>query len=251
MRYKCVVQYDGSLFLGFQVQTKGRTVQKEIEQVLQQTFLETITIHPAGRTDGGVHALGQVFHFDTKADLKEWNMKKALNTLLPKDIYISSVEKVSDEFHARYGVRGKEYHYTLDLGEYNPLFRHYRYYPPFKNIQLEPMIEASKHYIGTHDFRSFTKNKALEDTVRTIYSWDVHVEGTVVTMKIIGNGFMHHMIRILVAMLVECGRGKCSQEDIKWILAQKNRVYAPKIAPSAGLVLVRVFYDLTDLTMKS
>ncbi|HKM30447.1 MAG TPA: tRNA pseudouridine(38-40) synthase TruA [Bacilli bacterium] len=242
MRYKCVVSYDGSNYHGFQVQGKLRTVQKEIEDVLAIITKKPVIIHSSGRTDTGVHALGQVFHFDCDLDIGNWNMKTAINSRIAKDIYIKSVEKVTDDFHSRINAIKKEYHYMIDFNEFDPLLRNYRYFCRYRNIDRSLMEEAAKLYIGEHDFRSYTKNKKNENTVREIFSIEFIWNIDVLKIKIIGSGFLHNMIRILVAMWLETARGKYSLEDLKAITAQKNRVFAPKIAPAEGLYLYKVYY---------
>ena len=121
MRYKCICSYDGTCFHGFQAQTNLRTVQEEIENVLKIICKKDTTIYPSGRTDAGVHAYGQVFHFDTEIDMGNWNMKNAINSRLPRDIYIKDVEKVDEEFHARFSAKSKEYHYKIALKSCSPI----------------------------------------------------------------------------------------------------------------------------------
>lgn len=242
MRYKCVVTYDGTCFHGFQTQNNLRTVQEEIEHVLLIINKKKTIIYPSGRTDSGVHAIGQVFHFDTDIVMKEENMRNAINSRLPKDIYIKKVEIVSGDFHARFSVLKKEYHYYIDFGEFDPLKRNYRYYFPYKKIDRNLLYQASQIFVGEHDFKSFTKNKDLTDTTRIIYSIDFVWENDLLCIKIVGNGFMHNMVRILVAMWLECARGKYSLSDLKTILEEKNRVFAPKTAPASGLYLYKVYY---------
>lgn len=242
IRYKCIVSYDGTMFHGFQVQTNLRTVQEEIENVLRIICKKKITIYPSGRTDTGVHAYGQVFHFDTEIDMPERNMQNAINSRLPRDIYIRNVEKVNQDFHARFSSKQKEYHYLIGLDEYNPLRKNYVFYSPYKNFDIDKMIEASKIFIGEHDFKSFTKNHKIENTIRTIYSIEFVKTEDTLTIKFIGNGFLHNMVRILVAMLFEVALNKISTKELKTILERKNRVYAPKIAPANGLYLYEVKY---------
>lgn len=242
MRYKCICSYDGTNFHGFQTQTNLRTVQEEIENVLKIICKKEVTIYPSGRTDTGVHAYGQVFHFDTEIEMGNWNMKNAINSRLPRDIYIKDVEKVSEEFHARFSAKSKEYHYKIALDEFDPLKKNYLYYPSYKNFDIDKMIEASLIFIGEHDFKSFTKNHKIENTVRTIYSIDFVKEENVLVIKFKGNGFLHNMVRILVAMLFMVGIGKLSKSDLESILAQKNRQLAPKTAPANGLYLYKVNY---------
>ena len=242
MRYKCIVSYDGSNYHGFQVQGKLRTVQKEIEDVLFIITKKPVTIHSSGRTDTGVHAFGQVIHFDCDLDIGNWNMKTAINSRIAKDIYIKSVEKVADDFHSRINAIKKEYHYVIDFNEFDPLLRNYRYFCRYRNIDRTLMEEAAKLYLGQHDFRSYTKNKKNENTVREIFSIEFNWDLDVLKIKIVGSGFLHNMIRILVAMWLETARGKYSLDDLKAITEQKNRVFAPKIVPAEGLYLYKVYY---------
>ena len=243
MRYKCTVCYDGSQFHGFQTQSDLRTVQIEIEAALEIIHKRKVNIFACSRTDAGVHAYGQIFHFDSEIKMPEWNMQNAINSRLPNDIYIKKVEIVSEDFHARYQVSKKEYHYLIDVGEYDPLKRNYRYYPKYHKTNIEAMEAASKVFIGVHDFKSYTKNHEIKNTVREIYDIEFIREGSLVTIKFIGNGFLHNMIRIIVAMLLEVGWGNLSKDDLEYILKQKNRKLAPKLAPANGLYLYKIYYN--------
>lgn len=242
MRYKCIVMYDGTNFHGFQIQEELRTVQLEIENVLKIITKVPTKIYPAGRTDTGVHAYNQVFHFDTDVVMKEYQMKNAINSRLPRDIYIKKVEIVDENFHARYNAKIKEYHYIIDLGEYNPLLTNYRYYYKHK-LDIDKMIDASKIFIGTHDFKAFTKNHKIDNTIRTIYSIDFEIIDKEIIIKFKGNGFLHNMVRIIVAMLIEVGNDRKTKEDLENILASKNRLLAPKTAPANALYLVNIEYE--------
>ncbi len=243
MRYKCTVQYDGTLFHGFQTQPNLRTVQEEIEKVLYIITKDNIKIQAAGRTDTGVHSLGQVFHFDSSITMGEWNMQNALNSRLPKDIYISKVEHVDKTFHARYSAKKKEYHYIIDIGEYNPLYHNYRYYVKHQ-LDINKMIDASLCFIGEHDFKAFTKNHNLINTTRIIDNIIFIQNDNIIIIKFIGNGFLHNMIRIIVAMLIEVGRGRKTKEELIEILEGKDRTRAPKTAPPNGLYLINICYNI-------
>ena len=255
MRYKCIVSYDGTLFHGFQTQDLSenenaienpRTVQEEIEKVLAIITKNKVNITYASRTDAKVHAIGQVFHFDTTIDIDPESMKRAINSYLPSDIHVKSCEKVSDNFNARTDVIKKEYHYYINLGEYNPIIRNYVFTPEKVNIKkfdLNLMKDASKVLIGKHDFRSFTKAHNLANYEREIYSINFEQKKDILVIKFEGNGFLHNMVRILAAMLFECGLSNYSKKQLKMILEQKNRQFAPKILPSSGLYLFKVYYD--------
>mgnify|MGYP003289524224 CR=1 FL=1 len=242
MRFKCIVGYDGTNYCGFQVQKNGNTIEAEIEKALKKITNEDITIYASGRTDSGVHAIGQVFHFDSDLNISAKSFKRAMNSFLPSDIHIVDVIEASDSFHARFSAKKKEYHYLINLGEYNPIKRGYVYQYPYSKIDRKLLVDASKLFIGEIDFRSFTKNQELEDTIRTIYSIDFIWNNDEVTIKIVGSGFMHNMVRIMVAMWLEVARGKYTLEELKDILDKKDRTLAPKTAPSCGLYLYKVYY---------
>lgn len=241
MRYKAIVMYDGTMFHGFQYQNDLRTVQEEIEKVLKIVTKKDTKIYPAGRTDTGVHALGQVFHFDYDVKMEEWQIKNALNSRLPKDIYIKNIDIVNDDFHARYQALKKTYQYVINLNEFNPLNKNYCYYYKYK-LDIEKMIKASKLFVGEHDFKTFTKNHKIENTVRTIYNIEFDVQDKVIKINITGNGFLHNMVRIIVAMLIEVGNNRITEEQLLIALNNKNRKFAPKLAPANGLYLVSVEY---------
>jgi len=242
MRFKCTVKYDGTLFHGFQVQKNLRTVQAEIEKVLLIINKKKTILYASGRTDAGVHALAQVFHFDTAIKMKPSNLKNALNSRLQKDIYITEVEEVNDDFHARFSAVSKEYHYLIETGEYDPLLKNYRFFYKYNNLDVSLMKEAAKIFIGKHDFSSFTKNHTLDDLEREIFSLEIEEKNSLLILKFRANGFLHNMVRILAAMLIEAGRYKYSLSELKYILGQKNRKLAPKILPSSGLYLYKVYY---------
>ena len=241
MRYKCIVEYDGTNFHGFQVQNDLRCVQSEIEAALLIITKKKTKIYGAGRTDAGVHAYGQVFHFDFDVVMKPEFMKNAINCRLPNDIHILKVEHVSDNFHARFSAKSKTYEYLMDFGEIDPLKVNYRWYYKYKlNINL--LKDSSKVFVGTHDFKAITKNHKLENTIRTIYSIDFEEEGTLLKIKFRGNGFLHNQVRIMVAMMVEVAREKITISDLKNVLKSLDRKKAPKTAPANGLYLMDIEY---------
>lgn len=242
MRFKCECSYDGTSYNGFQRQKNAPSIQEEIEKALEKILGSFVKITASGRTDSGVHAVGQVFHFDTDLKISENGLKRAINSYLPSDIHINSVEKVSDDFHARFDATKKEYHYFINFGEYDPIKRNYVYQYPYKKVNRDLIYEASRLFIGTIDFRSFTKNQALDNTIRTIYSIDFKWDNDLLEIAIIGNGFMQNMVRIMVAMWLEVGRGKIATSDLKEIIEKRNRTLAPKTAPGCGLYLYKVYY---------
>jgi tRNA pseudouridine38-40 synthase len=243
-RYKCILSYDGSGFSGYQIQPNKRTVQREIEAVLAKMHKTTqVKVVGSGRTDAGVHAKGQVIHFDSPLSIPEDKWVMALNSMLPEDISIQSVEGASRTFHARYDTTGKEYRYCLyRSATRDPFLRKFAYQYP-NDLNLEAVKEASKYLLGTHDFTSFCSAKTeVEDKVRTIESIDLMMEGERLTFRFIGNGFLYNMVRILVGTLLEVGAGERKPDEMKAILAKKDRSFSGKTAPPQGLYLWKVFY---------
>lgn len=243
-RYKCIISYDGTRFSGYQVQPNKRTVQSEIEAVLTKMHKGGhIKIAGSGRTDAGVHAKGQVIHFDSSLPIPEEKWEMALNSLLPEDIAVLSVAKVHDSFHARFDACGKEYRYFLFLSrKRDPFQRNYAYQYPYP-LDLESMNEASQYLLGTHDFSSFCSAKTeIEDKVRTIDAIEILQDSEFLSFRFVGNGFLYNMVRILVGTLLEVGSGDRKPADILDILEMKDRRYAGKTAPAHGLYLWEVFY---------
>lgn len=245
-RYKVTVAYDGSSFLGWQKQSEGRTVQTEIEKILSQILDTPTPIFASGRTDAGVHALGQVFHFDCEKPLDLGKIKYALNCLLPEDIHILSIEEVDSDFHARYGVVKKYYRYILNMGEANPLQRQYRY-EMHQTLDIAKMKEAAVLFLGTQNFMNFTSKEEDEDKfTRTLYSLNIAVENDVVTFDLIGQGFMRYMARMIVGTLVAIGQGKEDLSFVSEMLHRETRKIISYKAPSQGLYLVHVSYGEDD-----
>lgn len=243
-RYKCIISYDGTRFSGYQVQPNKRTVQSELEAVLTKMHKGTnVKIAGSGRTDAGVHAKGQVVHFDSPLPIPVEKWEMALNSLLPEDIAVLRVEKVHESFHARFDACGKEYRYFLYLSsKRDPFQRNYAYQYPYR-LDLEAMEEACQYLLGTHDFSSFCSAKTeIEDKVRTIETIDLIQEGDLFSIRFVGNGFLYNMVRILVGTLLEVGSGDRKPIDILDILEKKDRRFAGKTAPAHGLYLWNVFY---------
>jgi tRNA pseudouridine38-40 synthase len=243
-RYKCIISYDGSSFSGYQVQPNKRTIQSVIEAVLAKMHKgEPVKISASGRTDAGVHALGQVIHFDSALPISVEKWELALNSLLPDEIVVLTVEKVHEGFHARFDASGKEYRYFLQLSrKRDPFRRNYAYQYPYP-LDIERMKSACQYLLGTHDFSSFCSARTeVEDKVRTIETIEIsQAEGTL-SIRFVGNGFLYNMVRILVGTLLEVGSGSRNPEEIKTILEKKDRRLAGKTAPAHGLYLWKVFY---------
>ncbi|ENZ5599127.1 tRNA pseudouridine(38-40) synthase TruA [Enterococcus hirae] len=246
-RYKAIIAYDGTHFNGFQKQPNGRTVQEEMEKTLKKMANgKEITVFGSGRTDAGVHAMGQVIHFDYPEERPLERMRFALDTQSPEDIAVKAVEIVSDDFHARYLVKEKTYQFRVDIGKpRSPFRRYYASYFPYP-LDLSKIQRALPDLIGTHDFTSFcASGSSIEDKVRTIYEakMEVNEAGDELLFTFRGNGFLYKMIRILVGTLLKIGNGRLSEDSIPEIIAKKDRNAAGPTAHPEGLYLYEVVYD--------
>lgn len=243
-KYKCVIAYDGTDFAGYQVQPEKRTIQSEFEAVLAQMHKGTIIkVTASGRTDSGVHAKGQVLHFESPLTFPTENWIKAFSALLPTDIIALEVDIVPDDFHARFHTTGKEYRYIVARSKLrDPFKRNYAYHYPYP-LNVEAMREAISYLIGTHDFTSFCSAKTeVVDKVRTINEMDFEESDDFLVFRFVGEGFLYNMVRILVGTLLDVGSGKMSPHDMSGILDKKDRSFAGKTAPAQGLYLWKVFY---------
>lgn len=244
-RIKCTVAYDGTQFSGYQIQPGKRTVQGEIEKALGKLHKGLVIKSVAsGRTDAGVHAKGQVIHFDSPFEMGPSKWQTALNAWLPTDIVIDEAEIASPDFHARYDSIGKEYRYVVDLSKKrDPFQRNYAFQYTYE-LDYIAMKEAMKYLIGTHDFTSFCSVKTVvENRVRTLREIEFFEEKGQLVFRFVGNGFLYNMVRILVGTLLEVGNGRRNPYQISTILENKDRTYAGKTAPGHGLYLWKVFYE--------
>lgn len=243
MRLKCTVSYDGTNYSGWQVQPHANSIQKEIEGALKRITCEDVIIYASGRTDAKVHAIGQVFHFDTNRVISNSKWLQALNSNTPKDIYFRDIEEVSEDFHARYSAIGKIYEYRFSFGEYNVHRQNYCAYLR-RNIDIEAMVEASKIFIGTHDFTSFCANplKDKPNQIRCIESIDIHQEKEewIITYK--GDGFLRYMVRMLSAALIEVGAYRIDKQTLEQWLQAKDKDVCRLNADPCGLYLKEVIY---------
>jgi tRNA pseudouridine38-40 synthase len=244
-RIKCIISYDGTLFNGYQVQPNQRTVQTDFEKVLTKMHKGIpIRIHASGRTDTGVHAVGQVIHFDSEYALQPEQWKRALNAQLPKDINVRSVEIVDDHFHSRFDVVRKEYRYFIwNEKDENVFSRNHHYFFPF-DLNIAKMQEALDCLLGTHDFSSFcASNTDIKDKVRTIYKGSINKTDQGIVIALEGNGFLYNMVRIIVGTLIEVGQGKRDVKSVKNALLARDRAKAGKTSPPNGLFLWKVDYN--------
>lgn len=246
-RYKAIISYDGHDFAGFQRQPHARSVQEEIEKTLTKINRgELVVIYGAGRTDSGVHALGQVIHFDLPKKRDEEKLRFALDTQTPEDIDFISVEEVDEDFHSRYWKHSKTYEFIVDIGRpKNPMMRHYATHYPYP-LDLNLIEEAIAKLEGTHDFTGFTASgTSVDNKVRTITEACLAFDGkrNFLMFTFSGNGFLYKQIRNMVGTLLKIGNGRMPVEQIDRILTEKDRHLAGPTAAPNGLYLKEIRYE--------
>jgi tRNA pseudouridine38-40 synthase len=239
------VTYEGTHFSGYQVQPNGRTVQEEIEKALSKIHKgEPIRIYSSGRTDAGVHARGQVVHFDSALTIPSARWPKAINACLSDDIRVIEAGYVSEAFHSRYQAIKKEYHYRVLLRKEGDVFRRNLTHHIAYSVNIERMQKAAELLVGKHDFSSFcAANTDVKDKVRTLFDVSIVSDRDELVFKLVGDGFLYNMVRIIVGTLLEIGAGKREIAEISMILQAKDRTVAGKTAPGNGLFLWKVSYE--------
>lgn len=245
MRYLCIVSYKGTNYQGWQKQVSAPTIQGEIERVFSKILNTCINIQGSGRTDAGVHAENQYFHFDYDKELDLGRFRYSVNCLLPNDIFIKDIKPVSDDFHARYSAKGKTYTYILRFGERNPFNYEFEENIP-QPIDIDILIKALKMFEGKHNFQDFTSKEEDEDNyVREIYSIEINYleKARQMTVTLHGNGFMRYMIRNIVGTSIAVASKKEDISFISYHLSEKNKreIVSYKAEPQ-GLFLVDVNY---------
>lgn len=236
--------YEGTKYQGWQRQeSSGNTIQGKMEQLLSRILGEKIEINGSGRTDAGVHALGQVVNFHTSSKMSVEEMLAKMNEYLPADIGVVEIKEVDERFHARLNAVGKRYRYRVwNSSIPNVFWRRYAY-TVTDSLDLEAMRKAAKLLEGEHDFKSFTSTKkGKKSTIRRIDSIVINEKDGMIEFVFTGDGFLYHMVRILVGTLLEVGMGSRAAESMPEILEAKSREKAGYLVPSHGLVLEEVFY---------
>lgn len=242
MRYLTTFSYDGSNYSGYQIQPNKKTIEEEFEKVLKKIFQSEIKIYASGRTDAKVHALNQSAHFDLNKDIEINKLIKAINSLLPNDIYVNSIIKVNDDFHARYNAKKKEYIYKINIGEYNPIEKDY-VFQYNKPLNIKKMKKALKYFKGKHDFKAFSKVREFDENfIRTIYKANLERKENIIIISFVGDGFLRYMVRNMVGLLIEIGSEKKAIKEVNRVLESKDRKESGIIASPEGLYLKRVFY---------
>lgn len=242
-RWKCTCAYDGGPFDGWQSQAGGTAIQDTIERRLAEIFGENIRIHGSGRTDAGVHAHEQVFHFDAAWRHGAEKLLAALRVGLPATIQIKQARPVGRDFHARFSVKRKRYVYHLHLGDADPFTRPYCWMI-FKPLDLDAMRAAAQGLRGVHDFRALTaiNGPEREDTVRNLMRLDLVKRGQRLQIIAEADGFLYKMVRSIAGVLVAVGEGRLTAAELHRIVASRQRTPAIHTAPPQGLFLTKVFY---------
>jgi len=249
--FKLTIAYDGTDYHGWQIQANKPTIQGELVNVLQRLTQEKIYVHGAGRTDAGVHALGQVASFHTRSALAAQEFQRALNALLPPSIRVVAAEEVGPDFHARWSARCKIYRYRLYRGRVVPpmIWRYVLHYPFPLNEDV--MSDAASHFVGTHDFAAFAASTGSEDednersTVREIFSAGLAPteDNEELVFTVSGRSFLRYMVRKMVGTLLDVGRGRLTPEDIDRLYESKDRSKAGPTVPPQGLAMVEVQHN--------
>lgn len=242
MRIKLTIRYDGSAYCGWQIQPNGISVQEVITNAIEAVTGEKVTLVGSGRTDSGVHAEGQIAHFDTQSSIPPNKFFRAINVHLPSDIRIIDSQQVGEDFNARKSAKQKTYRYTLYVDNTeNPLKDRYMTFLD-RMPDIEKMKKASSLFIGEHDFKCFNASGGgAKTTVRTIYNIDIKNDDGI-KIFVTGNGFLYNMVRTLCGTLLSVGYGEKNEEDIKTLLLLGDRKQCGKTLPAKGLCLVNVEY---------
>ncbi len=244
-RIMLTVAYDGTNYCGWQTQKNGTAVEAVMNEKLSELLGEDISVIGASRTDAGVHAMGNVAVFDTDTRIPPDKICFALNQRLPCDITVQDSKEIPADFHPRHCPCDKTYEYRIlnrrfDIPVYR-LYSHFLYYP----LDLDKMRQAAGYLVGEHDFASFASSGGqAKTTVRTVNSLEIFKEGDMVTVRINGNGFLYHMVRIIAGTLIQAGLSVYPPEHVKEILEACDRSVAGPTAPAKGLTLVEIHYAL-------
>ena len=241
--FKLTVAYDGTRYHGWEHKEGRDTVQGKLTQVLRHLSSEPVHVIGAGRTDAGVHAKGMVANVFLVCGNTAEEIKDYVNQYLPEDIVVRNVQEVGERFHARYNATGKTYRYALYNGAEKPLFDRKYVWKIDGRLDVDRMKNAAKILMGTHDFAGFCKNpQKRKSTVRTVDRIEIVKKGDYVTLTFHGDGFLHHMVRIMTGTLVEVGLSKRTPEQVQRALEEKDRQLAGVTAPAQGLCLMQTDY---------
>ena len=242
--YRVTLSYDGTQYLGWQIQPQGETIQSRLQAALETIEGKPVKVVGAGRTDAGVHAWGQVAHFPLETDVPPSGLLKGLNSILPADIRVLEAELAPEDFHARYSARSKTYQYFLDLSPVAAPFRaRYTLHHP-RSLDRTAMSSAAERFLGQRDFEAFRASSCeAKTTERECTASRFFDDGKELVYQVAANGFLHHMVRNIMGTLLEVGRGKLTADDIDGLFAARDRTRSGPTAPARGLHLIRVSYE--------
>ena len=241
---KLTIEYDGKEFGGWQKQPNKLNIQGTVERAIEEITGEKIELNASGRTDSGVHSLGQVANFKTNSSIPIEKIPIAINTKLKKSIRIIKAEEVEERFHSRLSCKKKTYRYIINNNETaSAIYRNLEYHIPQK-LDVEKMRQAIKYFEGEHDFKAFkASGTSSKSSVRTIFKADIYQQkDNRLWIELTGNGFLYNMVRIIVGTLVDVGLGKIKPEEICKIISEGKRENAGKTVPPNGLYLLKVEY---------
>jgi len=242
-RYLAVVQYLGKNYAGFQVQENFLTIQQVIEETLEKVFKQKTEIFASGRTDAGVNAIAQTFHFDAEITIPAQNIPLAVNPFLPDDIKLLSCKEVASDFHARFDVKKKTYEYNIYVSPVElPIINQTSYWLK-KPLDVKQMKICARVLIGTHNFKAFMSAGSQAKTFeRTIFSINITQNKEQIKIEVCGSGFLYNMVRIIVGTLIEVGYGRKTLDDVKNALNAQDRSLSGYLVPPNGLFLKEVRY---------
>ena len=243
--FKMLLAYDGTRYKGWQrLGNSDQTIQGKLEEVLTKMTGYSVEVIGSGRTDAGVHAMGQVANFHANTAMSCDEISGYLRQYLPEDIGVLSVEEVPERFHSRYNARKKTYRYRVWNSETPCVFERKYVWPVAEYFDLTAMKTAAEYFLGTHDFIAYCSNKHFKkSSVRTIYALEITRRGEELQFTITGDGFLYNMVRIIVGTLLDVGRGTLQPQDVIEIFERKSRVEAGMTAPARGLCLMEVEYE--------
>ena len=241
---KLKIEYDGKNFAGWQTQPGKVSIQGEIIKAIKEVTGEDVELTASGRTDAGVHALGQVANFKTNTNIEISKIPYALNSKLPNSIVILNAEEVDDRFHSRYNCKGKTYRYIVNNAEFPSALNRYREFHMPQKLDFENMQKALKYFEGTHDFKGFKSSggSPKKTTVRTLTKCEINKIDNKIIIELSGDGFLYNMVRIIAGTIVDVGLGKIDVHNVERIIEEGDRKLAGRTLPPHGLYLVEVKY---------
>lgn len=240
---RLTIEFDGTNYVGWQLQPNGISIQQVVEEALAKLLGEQVRVYSSGRTDAGVHARGMVAAFRTERNLPLRAFSYGLNVLLPPDIVVHEAAEAAPDFNPRSDAKGKHYRYTIHMVRHrSPLSRHFAWQLR-SDLDLDAMREVAGCFVGERDYAAFcASGSSVRTTVRTVFSVDIDQQGEFIHIDVKGSGFLRNMVRIMTGTLVEVGQGKIRPEAVHQLFLGQTRMDAGMTAPAQGLCLMEVYY---------